>query len=1599
MSGFDKNDMATPGPSESSTDLSLEQLRRIDQACDRFEAALAAGLQPSIEQYLSELADLPRSPALHHLLELEIQFLLRQGQAIDVEGYHRRFTDDATVVAILMRDAGVSNELRDSWEDSTWSRSVDLKSTDARGGPVTARTSSSAAEMPGRIGRFRIAQLLGEGGFGRVYRAYDPQLDRQVALKVPRPGLFTSDDRIQLFLQEARSAGKLNHPALVTVHDVQTLNGQPYIVQEFVDGCDLGKWVEEQRPSYKEKVSVLLDVVDAMSFVHEKQLYHRDLKPANILVDREGHAHVADFGLAVHVSALRQRRGEIAGSPAYMSPEQVRGETHRIDGRTDIWSIGVVFYQLLTDKQPFRGETRDELFANIQNQDPPSPREHMPDVPSELERICLRCLAKLSSDRYATGAELGKELRDALTLLDEADRLGRGEQAELPIVPRGLRSFEPRDAEFFVQLLPGPRDRTGLPESIRFWTCRIEELDPLKTFRVGLIFGPSGCGKSSFVRAGILPRLHAHVVPCYVEATPYDTEVRLLKSLRRQIPHLPTDESLPEILKRIREQRLIGRKLLLVIDQFEQWLHGRMDLESSQLLHALRQCDGGAVQAVFLIRDDFWMPVTRCMRELELPIDASNSQPVDLFPPRHAQAVLVRYGRAYDQLPAGTLSQDQQLFVEQAVSQLAEDGTVICVRLALFALMMKDKPWTTAALKAIGGIEGVGITYLEETLGPASTLVRAGLGEPAGLVLEALLPDPGTNLKGAMRSRDDLMRLTSLAQRAADFDRLMKTLDTDLRLVTPTDPEGIRNADDGSEGTSSYFQLTHDFLVPQLREWFNRRRKETIRGRAELQLVERAVLWKDRRERRHLPSWWEYANIALLTNRRGWNDVQRQMMRQAGRYYFRCTAWGACLLILAAWGSYEANGRLRADALTDSLLTAQTNEITPIIRRLRDYRRWTTPKLERLLSADPTNETERKKQLHARMALAAADETQIPRLHDALLAAEPDYLAPILDALAPHRRQVLPQLWQLFQDPAHPAAIRFRAGLALATFDATSKKWAQPSRHFLARQLISANPDDQRTLRALMVQVAEQLVDPLTELFQDARLQEGQLVGAANALVDFTHRDPEKLAILLCQALPAQYDALSGLFEQNKSDEALQLLVAQAAEQPADGLPSADRVALGRRRANAAITLLRNGNTTDALNVLRVSNDPESLTQFVQRGRALDVTASQLVAAAETVNAKRQQLEGDLRTQEDVALCGLLQTLGQYKTSALAAPERDRLVRWLTDWYRQDPSSVVHSTSGWLLRRWGLANVCDEADRSEVSYSPGRQWFTLRIPTDATEFHLTFVVFPAGTYTIGDREPVPNQKPDEALREVRISRPFAVLDREITFSEYSAFDPSIQPFMGVLKSNPPATLEDTALLVPWYNAVKFCRWLTEARNVTSGQAYDAPETLDGEAFPRETNRGYENLPRAWPVRLDRPGFRLPTAAEWEIACRAGTETTFSFGSDVTLAYGYGYFASNTKRFQPPKQLLPNLAGIFDMHGNAFEWCHDWTWDPSVADTYDPAEDLVDPLGPAVSTGRIVRGGAWRFDEATGAAARRKREEPHKRSDTYGFRLVLTLETN
>jgi len=276
-----------------------------------------------------------------------------------------------------------------------------------------------------QVGRYRIMDRLGRGGMATVFRATDPDIGRELAIKFLHAQLCEDEEYRERFLQEARAAGGLSHPNIVTVHDVGEIEGRPYMAMELLDGESLGEIMAGGKPLPVRDVVIMgIQLARALDYAHSRGIVHRDIKPGNIMRLRNSQTvKVTDFGIAhVETSGKEQRTrvGDVLGTPQYMSPEQAAGE--KLDGRSDLFSSGIMFYQMLTGQRPFQGDSLVALAMKIAKEEPTPIEKLRPDLPASLRRVVERCLAKAPDRRFQTGKELSDALSRVLNEIDEAAR-------------------------------------------------------------------------------------------------------------------------------------------------------------------------------------------------------------------------------------------------------------------------------------------------------------------------------------------------------------------------------------------------------------------------------------------------------------------------------------------------------------------------------------------------------------------------------------------------------------------------------------------------------------------------------------------------------------------------------------------------------------------------------------------------------------------------------------------------------------------------------------------------------------------------------------------------------------------------------------------------------------------------------------------------------------------------------------------------------------------------------------------------------------------------------------------------------------------------
>ena len=1327
------------------------------------------------------------------------------------------------------------------------------------------RQQLATSNQPAQVGRYRLLDKLGEGGFGTVYLADDPQLQRRVAIKVPRSDKKWKPEQLEEYRREAQVLAKFEHENIVRVYDIGQDDLFPvFIVSQFIDGISLSKIVHgfHKDKKYRYVARVIQILAMSLKYAHEQGVVHRDLKPANVML-RHGDFQVflMDFGLALRDED--NAAGQVCGTPGYASPEQVSGEGHRIDGRSDLYSLGAMLHEMLTGRVPFatKPEHQGDGWAawtsyreRVRHSDVRPPRQLDQNIPRELERICLKLLERRASDRYSCAADLIEDLTAyiagvPLTMVGGSDAesvqsvasavgvalgtagsgdprraLGAGlpttppsrpqvsptagasptpgaadtpgtpaltptptpplsDEPVLRIVPKGLRSFDKEDQDFFVDLLPGTRDRDGLPQSIRFWKTRIEATDSENTFSIGVLYGPSGCGKSSLMKAGLLPRLSDRILVVDLEATgssePRPSGSGLQSGHARTTPLLDgrgsdgrgpatnstenairtriaklcdlsaeSSKTLESTLRAVRQGHGVPSrgKVLLVIDQFEQWLHANRDHDWTELAYALRQCDGVHLQCLLLVRDDFWLAIERFLKQLEVRLrDGENCEAADLFDLPHAKRVLGAFGVAYAALPPRPQdwSAEQREFLEQSVAGLAQENRIISVRLALFAAMVKSRPWTPATLTAIGGVSGVGVTFLEETFS-ASTAKAAYRAHERAVrgVLKLLLPDTGTDIKGHRVSRDELLTASGYARTPDKFQSLLEILDLDLRLITPVDAKEEESGSQGDGEISNpksqisnpklFYQLAHDYLVPSIREWLTKKQRETWRGRAQLRLDERTAQWNRQPQSRYLPSLFEYTSIVCCVPRRKRSTEQRRLMRRASRHHL--LRWGSLLLLIAA----------------------------------------TLIGVERHL-------TERQR--------VADDKTATTRV-SVLANATADGVPFAIEPLIGLRELAIPKLRALMLKTSASWRDRSHAGCALAKLGDT------PSSDAIVITILDAVPTAANDEAKNMVVALRDLANS-GEITTRSRTRESSdadarsfTTSATTGLREITARIAERVMAI------------------ELTDEAKR----------------SERMTLKVRYAALALYL---GDPSLVSPMLQLGLDPTERTAFMLRLKDWPAITPELRDLMAT-------------TTDEALRSGVVAAIGHFPKPA--NPDHDELVAVLKDLFVNAPDGGSHGAIDWTLRKWSveLPDVSDhtatglapmvpallrgpEAEPNQVAQTLGNhpdkrdggasqphRWYTNTVG-------MTFVEIPAGKHSLGNK---PNESPP-----VELTHAVYLSNRELTVAQFRAFvaDTSTpedqKPKKGSdgwdrwSKSVSP-TDECPVQTISWLDSAMYCNWLS-----------------------------------------------------------------------------------------------------------------------------------------------------------------------------------------
>ncbi len=472
-----------------------------------------------------------------------------------------------------------------------------------------------------------------------------------------------------------------------------------------------------------------------------------------------------------------------------------------------------------------------------------------------------------------------------------------------------------------------------------------------------------------------------------------------------------------------------------------------------------------------MVRDDFWMAATRFMSDLEIRLlERENSAAVDLFDLDHALKVLVACGRAFGRLPENSSdrSSDQIAFLEESVNGLAEEGKVISVRLALFAEMMKSKAWIRSTLEDVGGTKGVGVTFLEETFGASTAPPEHRLHQKAAqAVLKALLPETGTDIKGQMISRQDLLEASGYAKRPTEFDDVIRILDSELRLITPTDPDGFSGDNPATLMSGQYYQLAHDYLVHPLRDWLTRKQRQTRRGRAQILLATAAQSWGVNPRRQSLPSFTEWLRILALTRRDKWTPLERRMVKAAARSHRARLVFVLFILALSCAVPFFGAQYIRA-VLLEHQYSIELGDPVTEIDEMNYLRFWIDPMLQsRLADAKKDNDADRIGRYAAALVpthpevrndlypLAFPARHYSGAYHDFKSRKKITFIHTILKKYDP---DYATWLWEIAADRGQDMSHRYFAAATLEDIDPASARWPAVALNIITDHDFSVNP-------------------------------------------------------------------------------------------------------------------------------------------------------------------------------------------------------------------------------------------------------------------------------------------------------------------------------------------------------------------------------------------------------------------------------------------------------------------------------------------------------------------------------------------------------------
>jgi formylglycine-generating enzyme required for sulfatase activity len=1594
------------------------------QACDlvlhRFEEDRKAGNACALDGYACQVPSELRQLLLVELIHLDMEFRCQNGQPLRIEYYLEKYPDLSqnrqVVWALLLgeiqharagplppplelyqeRFPAFSPELHALLADIPAVRADRAETLPAKEIVLAAETGSfprpkPAHSVPSSPPGYEILEELGRGGMGVVYKARELALKRLVALKMILGGESADPDQLVRFQREAEAAAKLQHPNIVQIHHIGEHESRPFFSLEFVEGGSLARKLQGT-PLLPQEAAILVEILArAMQVAHRSGIVHRDLKPANILLSSDGTPKITDFGLAKRLEEDQghTQTGAILGTPSYMAPEQAEGKTQALGPLVDVYALGAVLYEFLTGRPPFRGASVLETLEQVRSTEPVPPTRLQPKVPRDLETICLKCLEKLPTRRYSQSGELAADLRRFL-------------------------DGEP------IQARPASWIERGVK-----WAKRRPSTALLMAMALFFIIG-TAAGSFWYINRQTALKVEALIQS--LESAETAEVSRLVAELREYQPWAH-----PLLAQELAQTSLSPKKRLHVCLVLAEWEDTQVEYLTTALLKAKADDFPVIRDALGHYQASVTPPLWDTLQNSTIDLDQrfraacalasfdSNNPKWDRFgdtiagklvlePPlffakwtqilRPVRRVLVKplvqLVQNADVNQYGLLQALLQAYREEAVAHLEE------ALVSNLNAEWKDSPASTAwdspdpaLVKELEAAQGLWTPHfaLCQTLplhrfvdvverlrstGFRPACFRPYVVEGTVLVAANMYRDGREWQIAHGKSAADLLKLDahwqSKGYQAADITGYSNRTDA-ANMSEQYAALWVRHSPDDPTETKLFAGITSKTLPKEVHDWLLRDHFVPV-TQAPFEHdgnIHYCALWRNYKQ---LPR----RVVETLEQTKGFYEakappqhLQIDVRLRRGPQVLSTTA-----------SDTRKRFTLRQVSAEKRLKTAPGDIKALLDRAIANWHLGNDQEaltdlsvLYKKLGTKESSVLAYSALIHARVGNKNVALEHL-RLHNAIHP-ETSYKSYLCAVVAAHFGEDSDCQHELESAIAScngdPSFLYTAARAYSLAFQAAKNRKALSADKYSERAVMLLNQAVKNGFSAFFNLQQEPDFDPIRDhqgfmaLVSKGGVSNQFYAGIwqASNEVESTEchgLDPERHLAKCMRFSSEGFRPVAISVCQGSGRDSL--VAASVWHRPA--ITEAAMAAWAKRKAQAAVALLQLGHAEPVWPLFRHQSDPGLRTALSNQFCLLGVSP--------TVLLQRLKTEPDPSARRAFILC-----LGSYLEKTVDYQVRESLAEELLDSYRNDPDPGIHSALDWLLRRWGRGAKIARIDGELASQSSwgkrlwrvNKQGITLSLIPGPVESHAGLAPYEAE----GDGRAQPQHR-------IHIRHSFSIATKEITVSQFRRFwrtESSVSAYEALYSPDPEGPIN----AVTWFDAAKYCRWLSEQEGIPEDQMCFPP-------IP-EIKLGMK-MPSSY---LTRTGYRLPTELEWEHACRAGATTNYHFGSGSELLGQFAWHLENSRsRAWQVGQLKPNDLGLFDMHGNIMEWClgpglpSDSSLRGRIVWDREESNEIQD------TNLRPVRGGAFNCLVEEVNSSNRELRPPSLRTGSFGFRIARTI---